>query len=249
MKKWLSRILLRAGIITSTYYEALSDANKLVQERTHNRVIEGPFRGMLWGNSDGGWNNDDIGAILLGTYEQELHSALEQLIDRKPDLVVNLGCAEGFYCVGLKLRCAAARVVGVDLHVPSLKGALRNARQNNVDIELFSSLPQLKARRPAFIVDVEGAEIDYLQPSSWDLLTGSDILVEIHHWTQPGLLDILVERFRGSHEIEMIMSGPRNPSSIAILDGVNDKWKWILMSERRPDKMTWLWMTARSRAD
>jgi hypothetical protein len=40
----------------------------------------------------------------LGTYERELYSVIERAIELAPRYVLNIGCAEGFYAVGLALR-------------------------------------------------------------------------------------------------------------------------------------------------
>src|SRR2546425_613282 len=48
---------------------------------------------------------------LLGIWEQELHPVIEGLIAADPDLVVNVGGANGYYAVGLARRIPRAAVV------------------------------------------------------------------------------------------------------------------------------------------
>jgi hypothetical protein len=47
----------------------------------------------------------------LGTYERELHRVIERAIWRRPKYVLNIGCAEGFYAVGLAIRLNDAQVL------------------------------------------------------------------------------------------------------------------------------------------
>jgi 2-polyprenyl-3-methyl-5-hydroxy-6-metoxy-1,4-benzoquinol methylase len=54
-------------------------------------------------------------AKLLGTYELEINPAVEWIISYEPDLVIDVGCAEGYYAVGLATRCRSARVIGFDI--------------------------------------------------------------------------------------------------------------------------------------
>ena len=49
----------------------------------------------VWGSS---------APLLAGCYEAEIQPAVESLIDSRPDRVVDIGAAEGYYTVGLALR-------------------------------------------------------------------------------------------------------------------------------------------------
>jgi hypothetical protein len=47
------------------------------------------------------WGDGDQASKLLGLYEKELEPALETVVQSKPDAVIVVGCAEGFYALGL----------------------------------------------------------------------------------------------------------------------------------------------------
>ena len=47
---------------------------------------------------------------LLGSYESELHQVLNQILETDYQNVIDIGCAEGYYAVGLALRLPNARV-------------------------------------------------------------------------------------------------------------------------------------------
>ena len=52
----------------------------------------------------------DLPPKLLCCYEAELHPAIERAAARNPQLIVTIGCAEGYYAVGMARVLLAARV-------------------------------------------------------------------------------------------------------------------------------------------
>src|SRR5262245_2169669 len=65
------------------------------------RIRGGPFAGMAYldGVSEGSFI-----ARLLGVYEAELHPHLDAIMADGIDCVIDIGCAEGYYAVGLAYR-------------------------------------------------------------------------------------------------------------------------------------------------
>ena len=84
--------------------QALSDRLVALHGR---RVLHGPFAGMDYTSeaSEGG-----LAPRLLGTYEAELHPALAAVAARGLQLIYDVGCAEGYYAVGLARAVPGARV-------------------------------------------------------------------------------------------------------------------------------------------
>ena len=68
------------------------------------------------------------GPYQVGSFELELHPAVERIVAERPATVVNVGSAEGYYAVGLAMRLAGARVVGFELD-PALRAAAAAARR------------------------------------------------------------------------------------------------------------------------
>src|SRR4051795_10844916 len=60
-------------------------------------VSGGPFAGLVYPD------RTPISLVpkLLGIYERELHGAIEAAIRAQPDVIVNVGAADGYYAVGL----------------------------------------------------------------------------------------------------------------------------------------------------
>jgi hypothetical protein len=63
-------------------------------------VQDGIFAGMVLSKRVC-WGDGDLLPKLLRFYEEELHTSLSACVTDSPDLIVNLGAAEGFYPVGL----------------------------------------------------------------------------------------------------------------------------------------------------
>jgi methylase of polypeptide subunit release factors len=68
----------------------------------------------------------------LGTYEQELHSVVERAIWLDPTYVLNIGCAEGFYAVGLAMRLKSVQVFAADADPKALSAPMKSAELNGV---------------------------------------------------------------------------------------------------------------------
>ncbi|HEY5912468.1 MAG TPA: hypothetical protein VJA21_17840, partial [Verrucomicrobiae bacterium] len=52
---------------------------------------------------------------LIGCYEAELHPFIEAAIGRHHTTIIDIGCAEGYYAVGLLFRLKHARAIAFDL--------------------------------------------------------------------------------------------------------------------------------------
>src|SRR5262249_28525105 len=74
-----------------------------------------------------------IGPKLLGTYEQELAPHIEKLVSGGSiEVVVNIGCGEGYYSVGLARLAPQAHVFAYDANDRAHSVCARNAALNSV---------------------------------------------------------------------------------------------------------------------
>lgn len=62
------------------------------------KVASGPFKGTLCRFTESG---DGVISKLAGVYEKELFPAFEKVIRLSPEVIVDIGAAEGFYVAGL----------------------------------------------------------------------------------------------------------------------------------------------------
>lgn len=93
-------------------------------------VQDGPFKGMAYvtASSEGG-----IAPKLLGVYETALHDVFLTAPEKGYDVVLNVGCAEGFYAVGCARLLPNTPVFARDID-PVVRGkCLELARLNGVE--------------------------------------------------------------------------------------------------------------------
>jgi SAM-dependent methyltransferase len=179
-----------------------------------------------------------------------LHPAIEYQIERLAKYddpkIVDLGCAEGYYLIGLARRLPNAIMYGVDISEKSLAIAHMAAEINGVKIKTGADLVEVMAKPDFVLVDVEGDEINYLKLDSFPDLARADIIVECHNTEEFHITNILWQRFADTHHIEQIMEGARNPNKYAFLNGRESLHRWMAVCEGRPCTMDWLVMKAKT---
>ena len=213
-----------------------------------NRVMAGPFAGMTLAAASS-WGDGDRGAKLLGSYEAELHQRLLRAADRGPAVVVNVGCAEGFYAVGLARLLPEARVFAFDIDERAQQVCALSAELNEVAGRvvvggfctpgILADLTQ-QPGRILLLVDCEGGERELLDPASVPNLAACDILVECHDFIDRAISQTLEDRLRPSHDVEIIRQAARDPNSLPPLRYLPEGDRWLLMDEGRPEVMSWL---------
>lgn len=178
-------------------------------------MFSGPFSGMRYVASSVGSSYEPK---LLGTYELELSETLDDLIAMQFDTVVDVGAAEGYYAVGMAYANHACKVVAFESRENGRQlineMAEINGVRSRVHINGFCDPDVLKKHLPSeertlVIMDVEGAEVNLLDPSKIPALRNAYILVEIHDFVQAGLGEIVSNRFNTSHTIKDIPIRPR----------------------------------------
>jgi hypothetical protein len=207
-------------------------------------VLHGPFRGMRYPKSSLA-SRDGI-PILFATYELELHPVIEAVASKRYDRVIDIGCAEGYYAVGLAMRTNTS-VFAFDCE-PRERSYLRQmARLNMVADKIQTkswcsarTLERLTRRRRCLVVcDCEGYELTLFQGTALAALKDCDLIVELHE-TVPGtdVRSALLERFRSSHSAEVITFDQLNAGSV-----VPEKWRKFAREFRSPGQQ-WLYLTA-----
>lgn len=214
--------------------------------RSGTKVLSGPFAGMDYPvrAAEGA-----RAARLIGSYEASLAPVLETIIARAYPLVIDIGCAEGFYAVGLARRMPQSRILARDTSetAQALCRTLAEANAVTHRVEVGGAVTHadfaLCQERPAVVIcDIEGAEDALLDPAAAPGLLHADILVEVHEGQFPGLIARLSGRFASTHRITRIdreIAGATLPDwaeELADLDRLLMLWEW------RAGPTPWLWM-------
>jgi SAM-dependent methyltransferase len=195
------------GMLTGCQGAVIS---QLLTSRIGNKVFAGPFRGMELTKDAMKWH---YSPTLLGTYEWELHETVENLISRAPEKIVNIGCAFGYYSVGLALRLPETTIYAYDTDPTMREHCQAMAETNRVadriiigeefkgeDFERFSS------ENAFFIIDIEGGEYELVDPVKYPALGKLDMILEIHDYLYKGLSTVMQERFNHTHNVKIIQN-------------------------------------------
>jgi SAM-dependent methyltransferase len=224
-----------------------------IYSETHGIVQSGPFVGMLLCEEQD-WKDGNLSTKCLGCYEEELHPFVETQIARLAKLerakIVDLGCAEGYYAIGLGRRLPQSVIYGVDISKKSLEILRKAAALNGVtNITLDAMLVEEVMVAPDLVVcDVEGDEVNYLRLDIFPDLVRSDIIVECHDSEDFHISKILQERFAPTHDVLQVWEGARDPNKFEFLRQRQSLHRWMAVCEGRPCLMNWLVMTAKARA-
>jgi len=132
-------------------------------------VMEGPLAGLdFLPQSAEGCHI----AKLLGCYEQPLLPFIEAAIQANYPTILNIGCAEGYYAVGMARRMPDTLVLAFDLNPKAQETCRALAEKNGVaervqigalfKPEDFAAYANQKV---LLLCDIEGAERDLLNPA------------------------------------------------------------------------------------
>jgi len=238
------------GVLTDAANKRRLEILPYISHVTQNKVQTGPFKGMTI-LPKASWGDGDTGSKWLGVYEDELHDSIEDAIKRQPDCLLNIGCAEGYYIVGLGGRLPGVKGIAVDISPSAVAITAENASANGIDnVETVNQevdtdwLQQQCStyKSPFLVVDCEGAEQQLLDPVKVPALAHASILVESHDCVIAGLTDVLVNRFSTTHDVKVIEQKYKDPYQFHFLKPLSDCDKWALVHEGRPSSMNWLYM-------
>jgi hypothetical protein len=214
-------------------------------------VLSGPFKGMryinetVWGPITPKW---------IGSYEEELHSIVEQIIQANYDTIIDVGSAEGYYVSGLAKRMPRARVYSFDIDSISRQQQAQIIKLNNltnVTIGKYcrhEDLNTLISDNTVVICDIEGYEYDLLDPSKANKLLQADILVEVHPFGGKTLNEVetvLKNRFVATHHVERISQKKRQSKDYKVPQKqflTEEEFMYCVDEYRNFANQTWFWM-------
>jgi hypothetical protein len=229
-----------------------ADLTAYLMSQTHGIVQAGPFKGMKLSDRLSWGSFSDEAAKVLGFYEEELHAFIEQIIAESPDRILNIGCAEGYYAVGIARRLPQAKVIAFDIDPKAQEITLASATQNNCashfsvsgEIKVSEIEGYLKgSEHPFLFMDCEGGELTLLDPLQTPSLSKTSILVECHNFLNRTIVSTLQARLSPTHNVEIIAEGERNPNKSPILARLSSNYRWLAVNENRPECMHWIWAT------
>jgi hypothetical protein len=166
--------------------------------------------GSLYSPSRGAMMAQDLPKF-LGTYEAALYPAIRRLTARPYDIILNIGCAEGYYTVGFARVIPNTRVLAFDNDSIQRARCRANIQLNSVsdrvsvdshfDGKLFN---KFAGQEVLVICDIEGGEIELIRPDRWHDLEEMDFLIELNEDRIDDIVSLFRERFQTTHELTHI---------------------------------------------
>jgi hypothetical protein len=261
-------MLINTGPLMNRYVEFLIKTYKKERNRIANKKIisnkidekipdlvvkNGPFKGMQYPEKN------SIGSALfpklLGSYESELHKIIDLCIDKKYTDIVDIGCAEGYYAVGMAIRLSNANIYAYDtdpqaLSLTSSMFKINNINQNRIFIGNLcdeKTLMSIPLKEKALIIsDCEGYEKHLFTEKSVEFLSNHDLLIEVHDMFDIEISSYLSELFKDTHKLYTIYSiDDIQKAKTYNYDEINDcnlPTKKILLEEGRESIMEWFYL-------
>jgi len=220
---------------------------------TDKVVLHGPFKGMKYSSMA------SVGSMLypklLGSYERELHGVIDNLIANNYNQILDIGCAEGYYAIGLAIKSPASKIYAYDTDPVGRELCEKMAELNGVADRVImgetctaDELLHFDFTDSALIVcDCEGYEEYLFNQENVKKLKNCDLLIETHDFVNLNISGTLIELFSATHNIQVIKSiDDIEKAKTYVYDetkhlSLEDKMK--LYRECRPAIMEWLYCT------
>lgn len=207
-------------------------------------VLDGLFAGMVMPGR-GTWG----GALarLAGTYEEELVPYLRHMLTVEPSLVIDIGAADGYYAVGLARLLPCIRVLAYEIDADGRRACRQAVRQNgvtNVSVRGRMTPRELRKRiRPQTLIlsDVEGYEVELLDPVLAPGLAEAYMIIELHEFAEPGVTSVVIRRFADSHRIHLVDAEEKTGAGRRALSHLTSLEADRVVDEGRPQKPRMQW--------
>ncbi|KHD10658.2 hypothetical protein PN36_02585 [Candidatus Thiomargarita nelsonii] len=232
-------------------YKVDTKAGDLISNQME--VRHGPFKGMKYPELS------SVGSTLLpkllGSYEKELQPLIERICQTGYTEIIDIGCAEGYYAVGLALRIPEARIYAFDINQKARDLCQKMASLNGVrcDIKENCSTETLRVfpfkERGLIICDCEGCEMELFKPEVMENLKACDLLIELHDFVDINISTYISDLFKSTHEQSFIESVD-DIKKVKIYDyeelhDLNLVTKKYILSENRPAAMEWIFLRSK----
>lgn len=221
----------------------------------HGLIVQaGPFAGMIL-PARVCWGDGDTLPKLLGCYEAELHQWIAAVVATPPDLIVNVGAAEGYYAVGLARLMPNVAVYAFNSAALSGDICREAAQLNDVAGQITvaghcgtDTLQTLLATsgNPFLLCDCEGEERNLIDPARVPALAAATIVVECHDFIDTSITQTLIDRLTATHELQGVRESARDPNAWPFLTTLNSLDRWVAVCEYRPCTMHWLYARPKS---
>lgn len=218
-------------------------------------ICNGPFKGLKFSSTASLASSSY--AKLLGSYESEIHPFINNVLQKKYGMVINIGCDDGYYALGFAKFMPGTPVKAYDIN----KAALMKAGDLSVENELQHQISFLggffnsdiekldEHLKTLFIVDCEGEEISIFTKLNVHKLINADLIIELHINLYPELEDYFRDIFTATHQIKIVNSLDDHLKALQYsypqINGLDYELRRFITQEREVF-MQWMLLTAKT---
>jgi hypothetical protein len=269
MKNWIKLIIKHSTEIPFfwkfwqlfiKFASLLSSSRNKYEKAIHNQrlesifvtleVLNGPFKGLVYPKAAA--IGSAIYPKLLGSYEQELQGTIVEFSKNNYDNIMNIGCAEGYYIIGMAIKMTKSKCFAYDLDPKARLLCYEMAKLNNVSDRIkigeTISFAELKAfefgNKGLILCDVEGSEIDLFNEQNIGHFANCDLIIEMHDFININISTELKALFNNTHEVKSIFSiddiQKVHSYYYEVIAHLSKEEKLEVLRENRPIIMEWL---------
>lgn len=190
----------------------------------------------------------------IGSYERELTPVFEQIIKEKYDLIIDVGCAEGYYAVGLAMLMPDATVIAYDTDPRARDLCKQIAILNNVSerVKIEGTLTanelgkiDFTDKKSLIISDCEGFEKELFTKNNIQNLKNCDLLIETHDLFDLDISAYLIKLFKETHQTPIVIASLDDIKKAQTYEYPETKnldlnMKKVIFGENRKAIMEWL---------
>lgn len=211
-------------------------------KKDHGLISYGLFAGMKL-SPEQPWIDGNQCLKLLGAYEEYLQPHIRKALDRKPARIINVGCAEGYYAVGLGRLVRDRKVLNYACDKEELcrEVCIKNAELNGISLITVGALNpgnlSILIGSGAFVLmDCEGAETELADPEKCRNIKNADLIIECHDFmtVKKNVTQFLVDRLKPTHKVEVLTPTDSDPLNFPILHDLSNEERVETMRENRP---------------
>jgi tRNA G46 methylase TrmB len=210
------------------------------------QVQAGPFKGMKYIKFSSG---SALFPKLIGCYEESIQYLFEPNKIANYTKIIDVGCAEGYYAIGLALNHPSAKIIACDIDesaISNLNKMINLNKVSNVEVINYKvdheKLETLIEGKTLLICDIEGGEEELLDLDRVIKLKNVDIILEVHDCFVPGLTQEIISRFYKTHQIVNIVNYSTLVNKYEFLTNLPLEVQNYMTDEFRPEMMNFLYL-------
>lgn len=264
MKKLLISFLAKFGyalVKINNTPKAVSDevyakGRKILAKITpDNIILNGPFKGIIYTQHN--ITEATLVPKLVGSYESQLHQVIEEIITKPYTDILDVGCAEGYYAIGLANRMKDTLVHCYDINEADIEICKNIARLNHLENLTYNNFCSPETlinfnfkQKGLVFCDAEGYEMELFTTDVINALKKHDFLIEVHDIINPSISNTLYERFSATHSIRVFNNRNLDHSGYQGLSQLTEAERAFAFFEHRGGynmnvHMEWFYITAK----